>query len=568
MLKIITTSLLSLVLLPFSQSLPAAALPSSPAVTLPSANQQNNEFRDAVIQYVRSIAASKLFNTTLPNAQILDKRWDTQYAHRYWYVSVIAYFQGQQLGVGTANEASLSKTIAKATERALEQSRLKPIGTKELAAFRFQVIFDYPPRRYYSFIEDKGKGLELQSNRVVIRYLDGDLIKQQIYSSQHYLLNNMHPQLHGFYKKYDVAEDNRGSKLHTIYSASSLYTLLKIYRLNKDPQLEKHFKAIAAFLLGMQVTQGKQAGSFYYSYDINTKEKTCFLSVGTTSKTIFTLLELYRFYHEEAYLSAAKRAGDWLLTMIMDNGQVISGVRCKGDNWRFNKKQSFLYSGQVLSALSRLYLITNDQRYYDAATKIAQYMTIAANKQGDFVGDDFRAPNTISTSWVLMALIDYSKINNDSLYREVIDKTASAILARQIYDPNDAYNHGRYLDTMATSGNGWINEVMGELHQFCLNQGLSNCKQYRDAIILTTRWLLQNAYTEANSYDIRNPSQAIGGFMRDFISQSIRTDAVCHGVNSLITLLTIIDQQNQRLVTLAEKPFNETIGLLRIGKVP
>ncbi|WP_019217891.1 glycoside hydrolase family 76 protein [Legionella tunisiensis] len=278
-------------------------------------------------------------------------------------------------------------------------------------------------------------------------------------------------------------------------------------------------------------------------------------------------MELYRFYHDEAYLTAAIRAGDWLLTMVKDDGHVVSGVRCKLDHWNYNQKQSFLYSGQVLSALSRLYLTTNDQRYYDAASKIAKHMAIAANKQGDFVGDDFRTPNTISTSWVLMALIDYSKINNTPLYHKVISKAASAILARQIHDRHDAYNHGRYLDTMATSGNGWINEVMGELHQFCLSQGRSDCKQYRDAMILTSRWLLQNAYTEASSYDVKNPSQAIGGFMRDFVSQTIRTDAVCHGVNSLISLLTMIGQQNQHLITLAERPFEETIGLLRIGKV-
>lgn len=566
--KIIIASLLSLVLLTLSQNLPASALPSSAAIAPPPANQQSNEFRNTVIEYVRSVAAYKLFNAPLPNDQLLDMQWDKQYAHRYWYVTVAAYYQGQQVALGSANESSLAKTVEKATEHALEHSHLIPISAQELAALRFQITFDYPPHRYFSFIEDRGKGLELQSNRVVLRYLDRDLINQQIRSSQHYLLNNLHPQLHGFYKKYDAAEDARSSKLHTIYTASSLYTLLKIYHLNKDPYLEKNFKAIASFLLNMQVMHGKNAGGFYYSYDINTKERVCFLAVGTSSKTIFTLLELYRFYHDEAYLAAAKRAGDWLLTMIKDDGQVISGARCKLNNWSYNNKQSFLYSGQVLSALSRLYLITKDKRYYEAANKIAQHMVVAANKQGDFVGDDFRAANTISTSWVLMALIDYSKINNAPLYRKVISNVAAEILARQIYDLNDPYNHGRYLDTMATSGNGWINEVMGELYQLCTSQGMPNCKQYRDAITLTSRWLLQNAYTEANSYDIKNPSQAIGGFMRDFISKTIRTDAVCHGVNSLITLLNIIGQQNQRLVTLAERPFDETIGLLRIGRVP
>ena len=182
------------------------------------------------------------------------------------------------------------------------------------------------------------------------------------------------------------------------------------------------------------------------------------------------------------------------------------------------------------------------------------------------MGDDFRAPNTVSTSWVVMSLVDYAKTNKEPLYRKLIQNAASEILARQIYNLDDAYNHGRYLDTMTTSGNGWINEVMGELYQFCSDQQLSGCKQYQDAIVLTSRWLLQNVYTQANSYDIKNPSHAIGGFMRNFISQAVRTDAVCHGLNSLINLLTIVGSDNHILVRLPEQSFDQTIGLLRIGK--
>lgn len=529
--------------------------------------KQNNEFRNSVLHYVRKVAEHVVLSTPLPNPEILDKPWNSEFAHTYWATKVTIYYQGKKLGQGKANLASLSKTIQTATEQALSQISPTKIDAKGLARLKFHISFDYPPDRHYSFIEDKGRGLELLGDRVALRQLDAQLIKQRIHASQHYLLGVMHPEVHGFFKKYDASQDKRSNTLRTIYSASSLYTLLKLYHFNKDQQLEKNFRPIADFLLSMQITEGENAGGFYYAYNVDTHIKTCRLVVGTASKTIFTLIDLYSFYKDERYLNAAKQAGDWLITMVKPDGRVVTEAICERNHWQYNQHQSFLYSGQVLSALSRLYFVTKNPRYYENATKIAQRMVKEVNKQGAFVGDDFRAPNTISTSWVTMALVDYAKINKEQVYRDVIDKAATEILARQIYNLDDAYNHGRYLDTMTTSGNGWINEVLSELYHFCSSQGMANCKKYRDAIVLTSRWLLQNTYTEANSYDLKNPQHAIGGFMRNFISQTVRTDAVCHGLNSLINLIAILGPNNhQVLVTLPERPFNETIGLIRIGK--
>ena len=118
---------------------------------------------------------------------------------------------------------------------------------------------------------------------------------------------------------------------------------------------------------------------------------------------------------------------------------------------------------------------------------------------------------------------------------------------------------------MTTSGNGWINEVMGVLFNFCQKEQLHNCNQYRNAMVLTSRWLLQNAYTPQNTFNIKNPANAIGGFITNITTETVRTDAVCHGVNSLITLLTIAKQKQEVFVTLPERPLAEILPLLRAG---
>ncbi|CEK09475.1 glycoside hydrolase family 76 protein [Legionella hackeliae] len=528
---------------------------------------QNQEFRDMVIAHVRSVANNVIVHTPLAATQ-LDVLWNKSYQIPNWSTEISVYYQGTKIGRGNAQGQDLAHVVQTATENALKNTTLKQITGNELAQFRFKVSFDYYPTQTYSFIEFMKKGLELLGNRVAVRVLDVPTIKDQVANSQEYLLNVMHPSLHGFFKFYDAGQDKPEEKLRTIYSASSLYTFLKLYKFNHDPKLEKNFKPIAKFILSMQVPSGPHAGGFYYSYDPASSQKQCRVVVGTTSKTIFTLLELYRFYNDDSYLTAAKKAGDWLLTMVKPDGNVTPIAVCKNNDWHVYDKQSFLYSGQVLSALSRLYAITQEKRYYNGATKVANHFKDEVKKQNIFVGDDFRPKNSISTSWVLMSMIDYAKINNDNTYLDIIRQTSAKLLSQQITDNHDAYTYGRYRDAITPSGNGWINEVMGVLYDFCQTTHFTDCNQYRKPMILTTRWLLQNAYTKANTYDVKNPERAIGGFITNFSTQTVRTDAVCHGVNSLLSLLAMVSDSTQPLLTVPERPLAEILPSLRAGRLP
>ncbi|ASQ47192.1 glycoside hydrolase family 76 protein [Legionella clemsonensis] len=527
---------------------------------------QNQEFRDMVIAHIRSVANHRIFHTPIAETS-LDKLWNTSYQIPNWSTDIGIYYQGTQIGRASVQGPNLPQVLQSATEHALKNTNLKPITAKELEQFRFKVNFDYYPTQTYAFIEYLKRGLELLGNRVAVRRLEVPLIKEQIANSQHYLLNVMHPSLYGFFKFYDAGQDKQEKRLRTIYSASSLYTLMKLYQYNHDPILEKNFKPIAKFIVSMQVPSGPHAGGFYYSFNPVTSKKQCRVVVGTTSKTIFTLLELYHFYNDDSYLATAKKAGDWLLTMIKPDGNVSPIAKCEGTDWHVYDRYSFLYSGQVLSALSRLYAITKDQRYYKGATKIANHFKEEVKQQGAFVGDDFRPKNSISTSWVLMAMIDYAKINNEAVYRRIIQETAAKILSLQITNKHDAYTYGRYRDAITPSGNGWINEVMGVLYDFCQNEHLNNCDQYRQPMLLTTRWLLQNAYTKANTYDVKNPERAIGGFITNFSSQTVRTDAVCHGVNSLLSLLAMVGDTKEPLLVVPERPFAEILPSLRAGRL-
>ncbi|MCX4186315.1 hypothetical protein [Methylophaga sp. OBS4] len=544
---------------------PAAAIETVEDKTVFVPDVGHQVFRAQVIDFVKGFASQHFSDVPFEELDQLEKQWNNSYQLTHWNIEVTAYYQGQLAGQGEATGKDLTSTLKQATNLAMQATDKTAASTLE--DYRFKVNFDYHPAKSYTLIDYQDHGLELLGNRVAVRQLDVEALKKQIKDSQAYLLRHMHPDYAGFFKFYDADKDTSQTLLRTTYTATALYTLIKLYQYQKDLALESYFKDIASFLLDRQLKTGPNAGGFEYGFNPETQESTCRIVVGTTSKTVFTLLLMHELYPDEKqYLDAARAAGDWLLSTIKEDGHVTPIAKCNGEESESEDKHSFLYTGQVLSALSRLYAQTEDERYLDGARKIAGLFLTDVATQGPLVADDYRPPNSISSSWVMMSLLDLAKVDPAPAYLTTINQIADMLLSRQIDNPDDAFNHGRYLDAMTTSGNGWINEVMGELHKFCKAQASDDCQPYRQAMRHTSRWLVQNAYNETNSFNIKNPERALGGFITNFNTRTVRTDAVCHGLNGLVRLLEIEGSNDEILVNLPERPLRELLPLLRAGE--
>jgi len=536
--------------------------------------QNNAQFRQDVVDFVHDTAFQLPLESNI-------NRWfynsnDMSKHLIHWKVTIKIYQKGECIGKGKGSDYALSETLKGALLNAMHTVK-KPIIISHDA--QFKITFYYPPDEHrYIVINDvnnKNQAFELIGSIIPVYDMDIALLKNRIQMEKNYLLRMIDPITHAIFKKYDAKNDQRDTIVRTIYTASSLYTLLMIDKKSPDRAIDAQIKPMAKFLLMMQNKAGKDAGAFYYSYDLNTQQKDAHYGsgrfvVGTAAKTIFTLLLLYEKTQDIQYLEAAKRAGNWLLTKSNAHGQVMPvSVHAQG-KIILNKKQSFLYSGQVLSALSRLYAVTHEKIYYVEATKIADRMVHYIQQKGAFVGDDFRQPNSVSTSWVVMSLLDYAKINHEQrVYQKVLFRSADALVQKQIHAPWDAYNDGRLMDIMTSSGNGWVNEVMTNLYPFCQVNKRPHCDIYRDYTIASSRWLIQNVYGTANSFMLKNPKMAEGGAIRNYAESAVRTDAVCHGLNSLMGLLNIVDvtdnPNNQMLRVLPEMPTGELMGLLQLG---
>jgi len=544
----------------------------------------SDQFRNICVQFVRTVAENHLDGQPTQYPAELEIKGS-------WELDITIYHQGEIKGAGGSKgeDEILSLTLEEATLNALEEAHSK-FTKEDLEEVTFLVTFSYPPHfftqvdnlfqliprffeydyshsfclddRSFSFIEYEGEGKEFVEGLVIIRSLDKQLMLQKIEQGKEFLFRAMHEDEHGFYKKYDTENDYFGSRLHTVYSASIIYTLLKIYDFDQDERILEGIPEWGDFLLSMQSKDEETYGAFHYSYYPSSGTKEGSFPVGTTALSIFTLLDLYERTDDSRYLESAKLGGDWLTTMQRPDGIMYAYKnQYSGGEWAYGENESLLYNGQVLSALSRLYMITGETRYYDAAEGIAQHFSARVEKEGCFLGDDYRWANPISSAWVAMSLLDFYQINKEDYHKNIILKCSDDLLKRQAKDINHPLYHGSWYRAYSTSGNGWLAEVMMEMYRFCQEQNMDGCDEYKEAIVRVIRWVIQNTYSEENTFFLKEPEKAIGGIFWNYENRYVRTDSLCHALNAYAGMMD--DWEDGTLLSLPEQPIGVILSRLR-----
>ncbi|PRP96274.1 terpene cyclase [Enhygromyxa salina] len=520
-----------------SEPKPTAVASSSAAQPL---DLDNAGFRDGVIAFVRQVAAGNPYvPCTLPSI--------TTPLH----VVVSMHAAGQLVGRAISTQDDLCEALTQATRQAVAAAGLAP---ERVAQARFAVELTH---HKYGIIEYEGEGLELVGGQVPVRVFDKAMLRQRIDAGKAYLLRVMDPHLGGVHKYYYAPTDTFDDRLHTIYTASTIYTLLALYEHDHDETLREPIDRAAGFLLSMQrVAPGQPGhGGFSYSMDRTRRQPEPRFVVGTTSKTIFTLIELHKLTGDQAYLDAARLGADWLMTMQGLDGRVSAELHLTADGtWKVIEKESLLYTGQVLSALSRLYEATADHRYLEAASRTAAYLSAKVEAKGCYLGDDFRPANPISSSWTILSLFDFARASDDPALRANVYACADDLLKRQINEPTDVYRHGRWSASLSSSGNGWLAEVLSELYLDCPDTDPDKCGRYRSAVVMLFRLLMQHTYTPENSFVIQNPEMANGGLFWNALERYVRTDSVCHAMNAYVFMIDHVP--DGVLVELPEPPFD------------
>jgi len=479
-----------------------------------------------------------------------------------WEIHITMYYQGEIKGKGQGENGILSLALEQATKTVFNDKRAEDLIKENIEDATFLVKFLSPPEQF-SFIGYKGKGKESIDDLILIREIDKELVLEKIRQGKEFLYRMANEEEQGFYKKYDVLDDSFEERLYTPYSASIIYTFLYIYDLEKDEEILEHIPAWGGFLLSMQnKDKGDKAyGAFSYSFYLDKNEKERKFVVGSSALSIFTLLRLYELTDDSRYLESAKLAGDWLATMQNPDGSMKAYLRYSNGKWSYGEKLSLLYNGQVLSSLSKLYGATNDKKYYDVAQGVARLFAEKYEKEKGYIEGEYRSKNPISNSWVVMSSIDFYKASPDERYKGIIFELSEEILANQKDEEDDLLYYGGWGGAYSSSGVGWISEVTAETYRFCKEERGEDCDKYKQAVIKAIRWLIQNTYSEENTFFLKNPEKAIGGVFWNKLNKYVRTDSVCHALNGYIIIVNDLDEG--LLLSVPERSFEEILEEIR-----
>jgi hypothetical protein len=477
-----------------------------------------------------------------------------------WDVIVELYFGNEKSGEGNGKGETFFSALRTASKNAFNQN---PLSKEDLSSLRILIRLLKPPDQF-AFIETEDGPKELVNGLAAVRVLDKSLVLKTIEEGKDFLYRMEDVSENGFHKRYYPLTDSFEEEIHTVYSASIIYTFLYIYDLEKDESILENLPRWGEFLLSMQNIdpEDERYGAFHYSYSLETGEKEPRFVVGTAALSIFTLLRMHEITGEEKYLHSAEIAGDWLLKMQRENGSMIPYSRHNGESWVRGKLESLLYNGQSLSALSKLYLSTGNRKYYEAARKIADRYAEKYETEKGYIEGEYRKKNPISNSWVVMSLMDFYKAGGSDSYKEIIFELSKIILSNQNRQTNDLEYRGGWEGAYSTSGMGWIGEVMTDLYRFCIEEGRQDCGLYKEAVIEDMRWIVQHVVSENNSHIAENFETAKGGILWNGADKYVRTDSVCHALNGFSRMYGHLE--DGVLLSLPSKTVEEII--LEFGK--
>ncbi len=146
-------------------------------------------------------------------------------------------------------------------------------------------------------------------------------------------------------------------------------------------------------------------------------------------------------------------------------------------------------------------------------------------------------------------------------YKDIILRCSSELLERQQLDVDEPLYYGTWGRAYSTSGNGWLAEVMVEAYKFYKEHDVEGADRFKEAAVRVTWWIIQNTYSEENTFFLKEPHKAIGGSFWNYENLYVRTDSVCHAVNAYVGIIN--DLEDGLLLSIPEKPFEEILEELR-----
>lgn len=380
------------------------------------------------------------------------------------------------------------------------------------------------------FCDEKGSVCQLfdsgsECGRRIMQGIERDAVGRVVATSSDYLA-----MLEGLDGKFQYGLFPLKNKpiegYNTVRHASSLWSMISAYRITADGMLLSQAKKAAEFLAG--IVFRKYAPS-------KTHENTAFLpdhtakevKLGGSGLAVVALCELMSVTGTDDYRTLAVELGNGILELFDERDGSFFHVLKYPSLAPRDKFRTVYYDGEAVFALCRLYGLTGQQRWLDAAK-------MAVDR---FIKEDY---TQYRDHWVAYAVNEFTKFVPEDKYLSFGLKNA-ALALKKIYSCKTTYH--TYLELLC---------VTFELYSRINEQGLK-CSYLEEfdvkrfiSTIYHRAWVMLNGYSfpECAMY-FKDPAGALGTFFVRHNDFRIRIDDIGHFLAAYCSFYRNFDKLEQ-----------------------
>ena len=336
--------------------------------------------------------------------------------------------------------------------------------------------------------------------RRVVDVLDSDYAKELIDNASSYLMNQLQPDgkfIYGIYPRYDEEINTYNILRHS----GTIWSLICRYRLFPDDSLKEMIESAIDYMLSQ--IRYDDTGTAYLH-----EAKDHEFKLGGNGLAVVTLTEYMNVFQNEKYRGQSISLGEGILKQQdPDDGSywhILNNDFSRGEDFR-----TVYYDGECTFALARLYSLTGEQKWLDAACKAIDH----------FIDKDY---TQYRDHWVAYSLNEVTKYVDRKEYWEFALANAKNNYKR-INGRSRTYPTN--LELLISSFETWQRMV-----ERGIDTGNFDVMELLSVISTRAyRQLIGYFYPELAMY-MANPQRILGSFMMRDDKFRVRIDDVQHNI--------------------------------------
>lgn len=341
----------------------------------------------------------------------------------------------------------------------------------------------------------------LNYGRRQIETIDEAYAKELIMNASSFLLEQIGEDgsfVYGIYPRFDREIENYNIVRH----ASTLWSLNCRYRLAPDDELAEKIDRAIGYMLA-QIVYDRQGRAYLY------EEKDDEIKLGGCGIAIVALTEYMDVFQDDKYVDVCKALGEGILSMQdSDSGGYYHVLN--GDFTPKERMRTVYYDGEATFALCRLYSLTGNLVWLDAAQNAVEY----------FIREDY---TQYKDHWVAYSMNEITKhITDHKEYYDFALKNAQANL-QTIYERDTTYH--TYLELLMATF-----EVYDRMCENGITVEDFDLPLFLDTIYTRADRQLNGYFYPEYAMYMANPQRILDTFMVRHDGYRVRIDDVQHNI--------------------------------------